>query len=241
MRLRSILQKIPRAIRNTPLVKSREMVLHIRLVSTCLARNPIGTSVFELTKDEMSILLGVTQMMVGIFMSFLNQLKDGDWLSVYCEFIPQVVFLGGLFGYLSFLIVLKWITPGCTADLYHAMIYMFLAPGNAWTAWAKDREGCGCPENKMFPGQGGLQLLILFACFVSVPIMLFPKPIILKRRHEQKRRGGMYVRLDDGDGDGTQQVNSSEELRSSVKIAVIITIATTITAMAMKSLILVTF
>ena len=64
-------------------------------------------------------------MMVGIFMSLLNQLKDGDWLSVYCEFIPQVVFLGGLFGYLSFLIVLKWITPGCTADLYHVMIYMF--------------------------------------------------------------------------------------------------------------------
>jgi V-type H+-transporting ATPase subunit a len=66
----------------------------------------------------------------------------------------------------------------------------------------------------MFPGQGGLQLLILFACFVSVPIMLFPKPIILKRRHEQKNRGGAYVRLDEDDGNGMQQVNSSEELRS---------------------------
>ena len=65
----------------------------------------------------------------------------------------------------------------------------------------------------MFPGQGGLQLLILFACFVSVPIMLFPKPIILKRRHEQKRRGRHAFVLNDT-GDGTQQVNSSEELRS---------------------------
>ena len=165
-------------------------------------------------KMKMSILLGVTQMMVGIFMSFLNQLKDGDWLSVYCEFIPQVVFLGGLFGYLSFLIVLKWITPGCTADLYHVMIYMFLAPGNVDCMGEGPGGSAGCPENKMFPGQGGLQLLILFACFVSVPIMLFPKPIILKRRHEQKRRGGMYVRLDEGDGDGMQRVNSSEELRS---------------------------
>ncbi|CAL6341913.1 unnamed protein product [Bathycoccus prasinos] len=165
-------------------------------------------------KMKMSILLGVTQMMVGIFMSLLNQLKDGDWLSVYCEFIPQVVFLGGLFGYLSFLIVLKWITPGCTADLYHVMIYMFLAPGNVDCMGEGPGGSAGCPENKMFPGQGGLQLLILFGCFVAVPVMLFPKPIILKRRHEQKSRGGAYVRLDENDGDGMQQLNSSEELRS---------------------------
>ena len=165
-------------------------------------------------KMKMSILLGVTQMMVGIFMSLLNQLKDNDWLSVYCEFIPQVVFLGGLFGYLSFLIVLKWITPGCTADLYHVLIYMFLSPGNVDCMGEGPGGSAGCPENKMFPGQGGLQLLILLACFVSVPIMLFPKPIILKRRHEQKSQGQQYVRLDEDGGNDFSHANSSEELRS---------------------------
>lgn len=31
-----------------------------------------------------------------------------DTLSTVCEFIPQMLFLNGLFGYLSFLIVFKW-------------------------------------------------------------------------------------------------------------------------------------
>ena len=82
-------------------------------------------------KMKMSILMGVTQMTLGIFMSLLNFLHTRDFLSIACEFIPQVIFLGSLFGYLSVLIILKWVTPGCTADLYHVMIYMFLSPGNA--------------------------------------------------------------------------------------------------------------
>jgi hypothetical protein len=41
---------------------------------------------------------------------------------------PQMIFLNALFGYLSFAIVYKWIS-GKVTDLYHVMIYMFLAPG----------------------------------------------------------------------------------------------------------------
>ena len=46
----------------------------------------------------------------------------------------------------------------------------------------------GCLENRMFHGQGLLQVLLLLAAFVSVPWMLVPKPIILKKRWEE--RGG---------------------------------------------------
>ncbi len=51
-----------------------------------------------------------------------------DSLSTWCEFIPQMIFLNFLFGYLSILIVIKWCT-GKLTDLYHVMIYMFLSPG----------------------------------------------------------------------------------------------------------------
>lgn len=34
-----------------------------------------------------------------------------DYLSMICEFVPQMLFLNGLFGYLSFLIVFKWLNP----------------------------------------------------------------------------------------------------------------------------------
>jgi V-type H+-transporting ATPase subunit a len=129
-------------------------------------------------KMKMSILLGVVQMNAGIVLSYFNQRYFADSLSTICEFVPQMIFLNALFGYLCVLILLKWAT-GSTADLYHTLIYMFLSPGDV---------DCGgkCPENKMFAGQGGLQLFLLLIAFVAVPWMLLPKPLILKKRHEKR-------------------------------------------------------
>lgn len=57
-------------------------------------------------------------------------------------------------------------------DLYHAMIYMFLHPGDIDA------------DKVIFPGQGTVQLMLLFTALLAVPWMLLPKPFILKRRHE---------------------------------------------------------
>ena len=141
-------------------------------------------------KMKMSILMGMAQMTLGIFMSLLNFLRERDWLSIWCEFVPQVVFLGSLFGYLSVLIVAKWVTKGATADLYHVMIYMFLSPGNADCAGEGEDGKPGCPENAMFPGQGAFQVLLVLAAFAAVPVMLFPKPYFLKKRYEARVAGG---------------------------------------------------
>jgi V-type H+-transporting ATPase subunit a len=158
--------------------------------------------------------------MLGIFMSFLNQVYTNDKLSMYCEFFPQVIFLGALFGYLSLLIVIKWCTPGSTADLYHVMIYMFLSPGNVDCAGEGENGGPGCPENVLFPGQAGFQNFLLFLAFVAVPVMLFPKPYILKKRHEASRggvrRGGVrYARLDAEDDDDEAFLQASDAENSS--------------------------
>lgn len=61
------------------------------------------------------------------------------------EFVPQVIFLGSLFGYLSLLIIIKWVS-GSQADLYHVMIYMFLSPGSVEK------------ENQLFWGQAFVQV-----------------------------------------------------------------------------------
>lgn len=146
-------------------------------------------------KMKMSILFGVTQMNLGIILSYFNQRYFADSLSTLCEFVPQMIFLNCLFGYLSLLIVLKWAT-GSTADLYHTMIYMFLSPGDV---------DCGgaCPENRMFPGQGFLQVCLLLIAIVAVPWMLFPKPFILKKRHEDRRasRSASYGLLSPDDSE----------------------------------------
>ncbi|CAA7391972.1 unnamed protein product [Spirodela intermedia] len=131
-------------------------------------------------KMKMSILLGVAQMNLGILMSFFNGLFFRNGLNIWYQFIPQLIFLNSLFGYLSLLIVVKWCT-GSKADLYHVMIYMFLSP--------TDDLG----ENQLFPGQKNLQLVLLLLALVSVPWMLLPKPFLMKRQHEARHQSQSYA------------------------------------------------
>uniref|UniRef100_A0A2P2KTW3 V-type proton ATPase subunit a n=1 Tax=Rhizophora mucronata TaxID=61149 RepID=A0A2P2KTW3_RHIMU len=100
-------------------------------------------------------------------------------LAVRYQFVPQMIFLNCLFGYLSLLIIIKWCT-GSQADLYHVMIYMFLSP--------TDNLG----ENQLFPGQRPLQIILLLLAVVAVPWMLFPKPFILKKLHSERFQGRTY-------------------------------------------------
>ena len=101
---------------------------------------------------------GVAQMNAGVVLSLFNQRYFRDKLSIICEFIPQMIFLNALFGYLVILIIAKWIS-GSYADLYHIMIYMFLQPGNVDCSSTTDGvTTAGCPRNKMYAGQAGFQV-----------------------------------------------------------------------------------
>ncbi|KAI4297640.1 hypothetical protein L6164_037522 [Bauhinia variegata] len=133
-------------------------------------------------KMKMSILIGIAQMNLGIIISYFNAKFFGNGINVWFQFIPQLIFLNALFGYLSLLIIVKWVT-GSTADLYHLMIYMFLSP--------TDDLG----ENQLFVGQKTLQLVLLALALVSVPWMLIPKPFLLKKQHEDRHRGESYAPL----------------------------------------------
>lgn len=134
-------------------------------------------------KMKMSILIGVAQMNLGIILSFFNALYFKNPVNVWFQFIPQMIFLNGLFGYLSLLIILKWVT-GSQADLYHVMIYMFLSP--------TDDLG----DNQLFPHQKTVQLVLLLLSLIAVPWMLLPKPFILKAQHNRTHQGESYTPLE---------------------------------------------
>ncbi|XP_042499594.1 V-type proton ATPase subunit a2-like [Macadamia integrifolia] len=134
-------------------------------------------------KMKMSILIGVTQMNLGIMLSYFNAKFFGNGLNIWFQFIPQVIFLNSVFGYLSLLIIMKWCT-GSQADLYHIMIYMFLSP--------TDDLG----ENQLFVGQKTVQLTLLLLALVAVPWMLLPKPFLLKKQHQERHQGQSYMILD---------------------------------------------
>ncbi|KAJ9189681.1 hypothetical protein P3X46_000944 [Hevea brasiliensis] len=133
-------------------------------------------------KMKMSILLGVAQMNLGIILSFFNAVYFRNGLNIWFQFIPQMIFLNSLFGYLSLLIIVKWAT-GSQADLYHVMIYMFLSP--------TDELG----ENQLFAGQKMVQQVLLLLALVSVPWMLLPKPFLMKKQHEDRHLGQSYTPL----------------------------------------------
>ncbi|XP_031118442.1 V-type proton ATPase subunit a2-like [Ipomoea triloba] len=137
-------------------------------------------------KMKMSILLGVAQMNLGIILSYFNAKFFKNGINIWHQFVPQMIFLNSLFGYLTVLIILKWCT-GSQADLYHVMIYMFLSP--------TDDLG----ENQMFTGQKYLQILLVLLAVVAVPWMLFPKPLLLKKQHEERHRGQSYAPLQNAD------------------------------------------
>uniref|UniRef100_A0A0D3C2L7 V-type proton ATPase subunit a n=1 Tax=Brassica oleracea var. oleracea TaxID=109376 RepID=A0A0D3C2L7_BRAOL len=107
-------------------------------------------------KMKMSILLGIAQMNLGLILSFFNARFFGSSLDIRYQFIPQMIFLNSLFGYLSLLIIIKWCT-GSQADLYHVMIYMFLSP----------TEELG--ENELFWGQRPLQARFCYCLWHSLP------------------------------------------------------------------------
>lgn len=122
-------------------------------------------------KMKLAIILGVCQMLFGIVLSLTNHIHRGNYLNIFCEFIPQVVFLLSMFGYMCFLICLKWV--GNLADpplVLGVIIDMFLKAGSL------------PPKNAMFAGQASVQSFLLIAMFICPPWMLLPKPIILYLR-----------------------------------------------------------
>ncbi|KAL3850748.1 hypothetical protein ACJIZ3_012630 [Penstemon smallii] len=149
-------------------------------------------------KMKMSILFGLAQMNLGIILSYFNARYFSNSIDIKYQFVPQMIFLNSLFGYLSILIITKWCT-GSQADLYHVMIYMFLSP----------LEDLG--ENQLFWGQGVLQVILLLLALIAVPWMLFPKPFILKRLHTERFQGRTYGILGSSDMYNDEEPDSARQ------------------------------
>jgi V-type H+-transporting ATPase subunit a len=70
-------------------------------------------------------------MTFGIFLKGANAIYFESALDFFCEFIPQLVFLICTFGYMDFLIIVKWLTvypPEEAPSIITTMIDMVLNP-----------------------------------------------------------------------------------------------------------------
>jgi V-type H+-transporting ATPase subunit a len=60
-------------------------------------------------KLKMAVIFGVSHMSLGILMKALNSIHFGRWIEFFFEFIPQIILLWCLFGFMDILIVIKWL------------------------------------------------------------------------------------------------------------------------------------
>lgn len=137
-------------------------------------------------KMKLSILLGVSQMSLGIFLSFLNYRKEKaplNWINTYFQFVPQIIFLWAIFGYMCLLILIKWCTdwglddpnatnPVTPPSILPLIINMFLSPGLV-------------TEPLYFSGQHGFQVFLTILAIICIPVMLLVKPLLLRHYHKK--------------------------------------------------------
>jgi V-type H+-transporting ATPase subunit a len=131
-------------------------------------------------KMKISVILGVMQMALGVCMKAFNALYFNNKLDLYFEFIPQIILLMVLFGYMDLMIICKWLTDFTGREseapsIITNMINMALAGGEI----EKGTVGIvgGDTTQRVF------SILFLITALICVPVMLFPKPLIIDKQN----------------------------------------------------------
>jgi V-type H+-transporting ATPase subunit a len=141
---------------------------------------------FNSLKMKLSVVLGVIHMVFGISLGAFNHLYFHDYVSLFGEFVPQMIFMLSTFGYMIFLILFKFTQtfPGSQApNLIQTMIKMFLSPGSVSS------------DLKLYEGQGTVQAVLILLAVISMPWMLLSKPLYLRWRHKQSQPAGQPALL----------------------------------------------
>jgi V-type H+-transporting ATPase subunit a len=126
---------------------------------------------------KLAIILGVLQMVFGVILKGCNNIYMKSWVDFIFEFIPQIIFINAMFGWMCVLIVYKWTVQDNTlgpynANLITAMINMGLAAGKA----EPGMNGTAIMDPSF---QSNLQFWLFIVAMICVPTMLLVKPLIL--------------------------------------------------------------
>uniref|UniRef100_A0A7N6ASN1 V-type proton ATPase subunit a n=1 Tax=Anabas testudineus TaxID=64144 RepID=A0A7N6ASN1_ANATE len=131
-------------------------------------------------KMKMSVILGVIHMLFGVSLSLFNHLYFKKPLNIFLGFIPEIVFMSSLFGYLVLLVFYKWTAyDAYTSKEAPSLLIHFI---NMCLFNYND------PTNKpLYRGQMGIQVLLVLIALACVPCMLIVKTMVLRRQHLWKK------------------------------------------------------
>ncbi|XP_041073455.1 V-type proton ATPase 116 kDa subunit a1 isoform X4 [Carcharodon carcharias] len=160
-------------------------------------------------KMKMSVILGVIQMVFGISLSLFNHIYFKKPLNIYFSFIPEIIFMLCLFGYLVILIFYKWSaydarTSKDAPSLLIHFINMFLFTYN-------DKN-----MRYLYKGQQGLQSFLVIVALLCVPCMLVVKPLVLRHQHLRRKHLGTHnfggIRVGNGPTEEDAEIIQHDQL-----------------------------
>lgn len=122
-------------------------------------------------KMKLSVILGILHMLFGLILKGLNTLHFRQLHRYYFEFLPQFIFMAGIYGWLVFMIIYKWNfdwsytqVPGLIQTLINIPLKWIYKMPKDIPLWYDGAQ------------QDFLQNIIFVTCMFMVPLMLIPAP-----------------------------------------------------------------
>jgi len=134
-------------------------------------------------KMKLSVIIGVIQMTLGIILRGLNNLFYEDYLGFFFEFIPQIIFMLLLFGYMIVLIFIKWGTD-YSKNTANAPSIITILMNLALNKGSVD----GKPVWSTVDNEERTNQIFFLISIICIPIILLPKPLIKMYQINKKNK-----------------------------------------------------
>ncbi|XP_076455849.1 V-type proton ATPase 116 kDa subunit a 1-like isoform X1 [Babylonia areolata] len=139
-------------------------------------------------KMKISIILGITHMFFGISLSFLNHRYFQKPLNVLCDFLPSMLFLFCMFGFLVLRIFHKWVNYD--SNMTQEAPSLLIGAINMFLFNYHDDHPDNPHTYHISPALKGFQCFLVVVAALCVPWMMLVKPFYL--RH-QARFGQLFA------------------------------------------------
>lgn len=137
-----------------------------------------GNSVAYLNSFKMkfSIIVGVSQMLLGLTLKVCNAVFFGNYIDLVFEAIPQMLFMLCTFGYLCACIVIKWASVYVPGEDVPILSIFINFPSVKTALFGKPAT------------QQGFQTALLVVAILCIVWMYFPKPVLKYFKHKGQVR-----------------------------------------------------